>query len=40
MTAPLPVQCEIEITPLVGRPGLGELIVFFVGDALVAHGLR
>ena len=39
MRPTLPVRCEIEIAPLAGRPGLGELIVFVVDDALVAHRL-
>jgi len=39
MRPTLPVQCEIEIAPLVVQPGLGELIVFVVDDALVAHRL-
>lgn len=39
MRPTLPVQCEIEIAPLVVQPGLGELIIFVVDDALVAHRL-
>ncbi len=39
MRPTLPAQCEIDITPLAGRPRLGELIVFVVDDALVAHRL-
>ncbi len=39
MRPTLPVQCEIEIAPLLGPPGLGELIVFVVDDVLVAHRL-
>ncbi len=39
MRPTLPAQCEIDIMPLVGEPRLGELIVFVVDDALVAHRL-
>lgn len=39
MRPTLPAHCEIDVTPLVARPRLGELIVFVVDDALVAHRL-
>jgi len=39
MRPTLPVRCEIEIAPLVSPPALGDLIVFVVDDALVAHRL-
>ena len=39
MRPTLPAHCEIDVTPLAGRPRLGELIVFVVDDALVAHRL-
>lgn len=39
MRPTLPSQCEIDITPSVRPPRLGELIVFVVDDALVAHRL-
>ncbi len=39
MRPTLPAACDIEIAPLQGAPKIGQLIVFVVGDALVAHRL-
>ena len=39
MRPTLPLECEIDIVPLQGQPAPGELIVFVVGDTLVAHRL-
>lgn len=37
MRPTLPEECEIEVIPRAGAPRLGQLIVFAVGDVLVAH---
>jgi Peptidase S24-like len=37
MRPTLPSSCEIEIQPLQDTPRLGDLLVFVVGDTLVAH---
>lgn len=39
MQPTLPTECEIEIAPVKGELPLGDLIVFLVGDGLVAHRL-
>jgi hypothetical protein len=43
MLPTLPVECEIEVTPLPERPRerlhLGSLVVIAVGDTLIAHRL-
>ena len=39
MRPTLPAHCEIDVQPLVRQPRLGELLVFVVDDALVAHRL-
>jgi hypothetical protein len=39
MLPTLPAACEIEVEPLAGEPALGALLVFALGDALVAHRL-
>ena len=39
MAPTLPSACEIEVVPLPGEPAAGELIVFALADALVAHRL-
>ncbi len=38
MLPTLPAACEIEVVPA-GEPRVGELLVFALGDALVAHRL-
>ena len=35
----LPIECEIELEPLVPPVRLGELIVFVLDDTLIAHRL-
>jgi hypothetical protein len=39
MRPTLPVECEIEIRPLPAKAPLGALIVFVIGDTLIAHRL-
>jgi len=39
MRPTLPVECEIEIRPLPPKLPLGALIVFVIGDTLIAHRL-
>jgi hypothetical protein len=37
MRPTLPAECEIEVVPLASAPRPGQLIVFAVGDSLIAH---
>jgi len=39
MLPTLPIECEIEVAPLAQRAPIGSLVVFAVGDTLVAHRL-
>ncbi len=39
MRPTLPAECDIDIVPLEGEPVQGQLIVFALGDVLVAHRL-
>jgi hypothetical protein len=39
MLPTLPRECEIEVAALAGQPRVGELLVFALGDGLVAHRL-
>lgn len=39
MRPTLPEACDIRVVPLSGEPAVGQLIVFVLGDALVAHRL-
>jgi hypothetical protein len=39
MRPTLPTECDIEIVPLPAQVPLGTLIVFVIGDTLIAHRL-
>ena len=37
MLPTLPIECEIDVVPLGDGPRVGQLVVFALGEALVAH---
>jgi hypothetical protein len=37
MLPTLPTECEIDVVPISDAPAAGQLVVFALGDALVAH---